>query len=130
LPLVVKKLTQTSFRGINLLRCNPPAYDVFGCISSHRRTVGVARLAKADVPSGGCSDAYEVVMVLLALMQANSLVLDVDANCAALEAAAGSAASAGSSVLVTPELFPVGYAPLRPRSPAATASGWFTAFRR
>lgn len=55
-------------------------------------------------------------MVLLALMQANSAVLDVEANCAAVEAAARSAAAAGSSVLLTPELFPVGYAPLRLRA--------------
>jgi len=55
-------------------------------------------------------------MVLLALMQANSVVLDIDANCAAVEAAARSAAASGASVLVTPELFPVGYAPLRLRA--------------
>ncbi|MDQ0679569.1 putative amidohydrolase [Arthrobacter pascens] len=52
-------------------------------------------------------------MVLLALMQANSAVLDVDANCAAVEAATQAAAAAGAAVLVTPELFPVGYAPRR-----------------
>jgi predicted amidohydrolase len=57
-----------------------------------------------------------VVTVLLALMQANSAVLEVEANCAAVEAAARSAAAAGSSVLLTPELFPVGYAPLRLRA--------------
>lgn len=55
-------------------------------------------------------------MVLLALMQANSEVLDVDANCAVVEAAARNAASAGAKVLVTPELFPVGYAPGRLRA--------------
>lgn len=54
--------------------------------------------------------------MLLALMQANSAVLDVDANCAVMDAAARSAASAGASVLVTPELFPVGYAPRRLRA--------------
>jgi predicted amidohydrolase len=58
----------------------------------------------------------EVVKVLLALMQANSAVLDVEANCAAVEAAARSAAAAGAAVLVTPELFPVGYAPLKLRA--------------
>ena len=55
-------------------------------------------------------------MVLLALMQANARVLDVDANCAALDAAARAARGEGASVLVTPELFPVGYAPLRLRA--------------
>lgn len=49
-------------------------------------------------------------------MQANARVLDVDANCAALDAAARAAAAAGAGVLVTPELFPVGYAPLRLRA--------------
>lgn len=49
--------------------------------------------------------------VLLALLQANSAVLDIEANCAALEEAARDAAAAGAAVLVTPELFPVGYAP-------------------
>ncbi|MDQ0822222.1 putative amidohydrolase [Arthrobacter sp. V1I7] len=86
-------------------------------------------------------------MVLLALMQANAAVLDVEANCAALEEAARKAAAAGAHVLLTPELFPVGYAPRRIRAeldPAAlpairralagiaaraTASPWSTAFR-
>lgn len=54
--------------------------------------------------------------MLLALMQANARVLDVDANCAALEAAARTAAAEGAAVLVTPELFAVGYAPLRLRA--------------
>ena len=54
--------------------------------------------------------------MLLALMQANARVLDVNANCAALDAAARTAAAAGAAVLVTPELFPVGYAPLRLRA--------------
>lgn len=58
----------------------------------------------------------EVVTVLLALMQANSAVLEVEANCATVEAAARSAAAAGSSLLLTPELFPVGYAPLQLRA--------------
>ena len=64
-------------------------------------------------------------MVLLALMQANAAVLDVDANCAAVDAAAGKAAAAGAQLLLTPELFPVGYAPLRLRAefdPAALPS--------
>lgn len=55
-------------------------------------------------------------MVLLALMQANARVLDAGANCAALDAAARAAAAEGAAVLVTPELFPVGYAPLRLRA--------------
>ncbi|MDD1478421.1 nitrilase-related carbon-nitrogen hydrolase [Arthrobacter sp. H16F315] len=55
-------------------------------------------------------------MVLLALMQANAAVLDVEANCAAVDAAAGEAAAAGAGLLLTPELFPVGYAPLRLRA--------------
>ena len=54
--------------------------------------------------------------MLLALMQANARVLDVEANCAALEEAARTAAAAGAAVLVTPELFAVGYAPLRLRA--------------
>ncbi len=54
--------------------------------------------------------------MLLALMQANARVLDVDANCAALDSAAKAAAAEGAAVLVTPELFPVGYAPLRLRA--------------
>jgi predicted amidohydrolase len=54
-------------------------------------------------------------MVLLALMQANSAVLDIEANCAAVEVAARNASAAGAQLLVTPELFPVGYAPRRLR---------------
>jgi predicted amidohydrolase len=57
-----------------------------------------------------------VVTVLLALMQANSAVLDVETNCAAVENAARAAAAAGAAVLVTPELFAVGYAPRRLRA--------------
>src|SRR4051794_12412243 len=58
----------------------------------------------------------EVVMVLLALMQASAVVLDVKANCAAMEEAACKASDAGAQLLLTPELFPVGYAPRRLRS--------------
>lgn len=54
--------------------------------------------------------------MLLALMQANARVLDVEANCAALDVAANTAAAEGAAVLLTPELFPVGYAPLRVRA--------------
>ena len=52
----------------------------------------------------------------LALMQANSSVLDIERNCAAIDRAARTAAEAGAGVLLTPELFPVGYAPLRVRA--------------
>jgi len=55
-------------------------------------------------------------MVLLALLQANAAVLDVEANCRAVDDAARTAAAAGARVLLTPELFPVGYAPLRVRA--------------
>lgn len=58
----------------------------------------------------------KVVAVLLALLQANSTVLDIEANCAQMDAAARRAAAAGAAVLVTPELFPVGYAPSRVRT--------------
>lgn len=54
--------------------------------------------------------------MLLALLQGNSVVLDLDANCAVIEAAARDAAAAGARVLLTPELFAVGYAPRRIRS--------------
>ena len=54
--------------------------------------------------------------MLLALMQANAAVLDVDVNCGAVDGAAQKAAAAGAQLLLTPELFPVGYAPLRLRA--------------
>ena len=54
--------------------------------------------------------------MLLALMQANSTVLDIGQNCSAVDMAARDAAAAGAGVLLTPELFPVGYAPLRVRA--------------
>jgi predicted amidohydrolase len=53
--------------------------------------------------------------MLLALLQARAVVMDADANQAAIEEAAEAAAAAGAAVLVTPELFAVGYAPLRVR---------------
>jgi predicted amidohydrolase len=56
-----------------------------------------------------------VAAVLLALLQANAVVMDAEANCAAIDAAAEAAAAAGAAVLLTPELFPVGYAPRRVR---------------
>ncbi|WP_426998544.1 carbon-nitrogen hydrolase family protein [Pseudarthrobacter sp. N5] len=55
-------------------------------------------------------------MMLLALMQANAVVLDVEANMRTIDAHAKRAASAGAGLLLTPELFPVGYAPGRVRS--------------
>jgi len=55
-------------------------------------------------------------MVLLALLQANAAVLDIEQNCRAVDEAARKAAEAGAGVLLTPELFPVGYAPLRVRA--------------
>jgi 5-aminopentanamidase len=57
-----------------------------------------------------------VITVLLALMQANSTVMDIGQNCSAIDEAAREAAAAGAGVLLTPELFPVGYAPLRVRT--------------
>ncbi|MFK0009926.1 carbon-nitrogen hydrolase family protein [Paenarthrobacter sp. NPDC090520] len=52
-------------------------------------------------------------MMLLSVLQANASVLDVDANLRTIDDAAQRAARAGASLLLTPELFPVGYAPLR-----------------
>ena len=60
--------------------------------------------------------------MLLAVLQAQAQVLDSDANLAILEDAAGRAALAGADVLLTPELFPVGYAPRRLRSELDPAS--------
>jgi predicted amidohydrolase len=57
-----------------------------------------------------------VITVKLALMQANSSVLDIERNCGAIDRVARTAAEAGAEVLLTPELFPVGYAPLRVRA--------------
>lgn len=50
--------------------------------------------------------------MLVALLQANATPLDVRANLATMAAAAAEAAAAGADVLVTPELFAVGYDPL------------------
>ena len=53
--------------------------------------------------------------MLLSVLQANAVVLDVEANLRTIEDAAKRAADAGAHLLLTPELFPVGYAPLRVR---------------
>ncbi|RAX15891.1 nitrilase [Pseudarthrobacter sp. AG30] len=55
-------------------------------------------------------------MMLLSVLQANAAVLDVEANLRTIDEAANRAARAGAGLLLTPELFPVGYAPLRLRS--------------
>ncbi|MFQ4149874.1 carbon-nitrogen hydrolase family protein [Arthrobacter sp. LAPM80] len=60
--------------------------------------------------------------MLLAVLQAQAQVLDSNANLATLEDAAERAALAGADVLLTPELFPVGYAPRRLRSELDPAS--------
>ncbi|MFJ6415921.1 carbon-nitrogen hydrolase family protein [Paeniglutamicibacter sp. NPDC091659] len=49
--------------------------------------------------------------MLLAVLQARAHVLDAAANLSAIEEAAERAAAAGASVLLTPELFVLGYAP-------------------
>ncbi|MCP2050096.1 UNVERIFIED_ORG: putative amidohydrolase [Paenarthrobacter nicotinovorans] len=51
--------------------------------------------------------------MLLSVLQANASVMDVDANLRTIDDAARRAAQAGAGLLLTPELFPVGYAPLR-----------------
>lgn len=51
--------------------------------------------------------------MLLALLQANAAPLDVAANLDTIRHAARDAAAAGADVLLTPELFPLGYDPLR-----------------
>ncbi|MFF1883721.1 nitrilase-related carbon-nitrogen hydrolase [Pseudarthrobacter sp. NPDC058196] len=55
-------------------------------------------------------------MMLLSVLQANAAVLDVEANLRTIDEAASRAARAGAGLLLTPELFPVGYGPLRLRS--------------
>ncbi|MET3902197.1 putative amidohydrolase [Paenarthrobacter sp. 4246] len=54
-----------------------------------------------------------MVMMLLSVLQANASVMDVEANLRTIDDAAQRAAHAGAGLLLTPELFPVGYAPLR-----------------
>ncbi|MGN7149057.1 carbon-nitrogen hydrolase family protein [Arthrobacter sp. SAFR-179] len=60
--------------------------------------------------------------MLLSVLQANAVVLDVEANLRTIEDAAIRAADAGADLLLTPELFPVGYAPLRVRDELDHAS--------
>ncbi|MGA7203110.1 MAG: nitrilase-related carbon-nitrogen hydrolase [Specibacter sp.] len=50
--------------------------------------------------------------MLVALLQANATPLDIQANLATMAAAAAEASAAGADVLVTAELFAVGYDPL------------------
>jgi len=54
--------------------------------------------------------------MLLSVLQANAAVLDVEANLRTVDRAARRAARAGADLLLTPELFPVGYAPLKVRA--------------
>ena len=58
----------------------------------------------------------KVVMMLLSVLQANAVVLDIEANLRTVDHAAQRSAQSGADLLLTPELFPVGYAPLRLRS--------------
>lgn len=60
--------------------------------------------------------------MLLSVLQANAVVLDVEANLRTIDDAANRAAHAGADLLLTPELFPVGYAPLRVRRELDPAS--------
>lgn len=61
-------------------------------------------------------------MMLLSVLQANAVVMDIEANLKTVDAAAKRAAAAGASLLLTPELFTVGYAPLRLHAELDSAS--------
>ncbi|MBT2515089.1 nitrilase-related carbon-nitrogen hydrolase [Arthrobacter sp. ISL-30] len=54
--------------------------------------------------------------MLLAVLQASAAPLDVDANLKVIDSAAQHAAAADAAILLTPELFPVGYEPLGVRA--------------
>ncbi|MDQ6752096.1 MAG: nitrilase [Actinomycetota bacterium] len=54
--------------------------------------------------------------MLLAVLQAQARTLDVEANLRSIDEGARRAADRGATVLLTPELFAVGYAPMRVRS--------------
>jgi len=57
------------------------------------------------------SEEGNVSGMRLAIMQGESAVLDPTANLAVIREAARQAADGGADLLITPELFPVGYAP-------------------
>ncbi|WP_244907067.1 carbon-nitrogen hydrolase family protein [Arthrobacter woluwensis] len=57
------------------------------------------------------SDEGKVTGMRLAIMQGESAVLDTAANLATIREAARQASDGGAQLLITPELFPVGYAP-------------------
>lgn len=54
--------------------------------------------------------------MLLAVLQAEAAVLEPEENLRRIAASAAAAAEAGAELLLTPELFPVGYAPARVRA--------------
>lgn len=58
----------------------------------------------------------------IALLQAAAVPLDVDHDLAVVDAAAADAAARGAELLLTPELFPVGYAPARLRAELTDAA--------
>ena len=56
-----------------------------------------------------------MVHMLLSVMQASATALDAESNVETIDAAAAKAAAEGADLLLTPELFPMGYEPLRIR---------------
>lgn len=71
--------------------------------------------AGAVVPTGARGWGHTGGMKI-ALMQDTAQPLDVAGNLAMIEAAAGRAREQGAELLLTPELFPVGYAPAQIRA--------------